>query len=214
MNPIRLVLGAFAALIAVALLAAGIGVATLATGGDQAGFHFSPEYTLRTDAVALASSRIDLAPSPADWLPVGFASVRLVVRSLDGEPVFVGIGPADRVERYLAGVAHDEVIGLGDRATDVTLRAVTGGAASPPASETFWDLGATTSDSQTVTWDARSGAWSLVIMNAGGSPGVAVAASFGVRAPGLLWIGIGIAAAGILLGVLAAFILRRPRRAV
>ncbi|MCW5714661.1 MAG: hypothetical protein KIT43_09140 [Bauldia sp.] len=209
MNAIRLGLGAFVALIGIGLLVAGVGIATVASGGDEAGFHVSPEYTMRTSAVAIASGRVDLAPSPADWLPAGTAAVRLSVRSLDGQPVFVGIGPANLVEGYLRDVAHDEVTGLGERAAEVTLRSIPGGAARPPALETFWDIGATTGDSQTLTWDVKRGAWSLVIMNAQGNPGVAVAASFGVRVPGLLWIGIGIAVAGLLLGLGSVLLLRR-----
>lgn len=212
MNAIRIGLGAIGAVLAVGLLLAGIAIVTVASGGDDAGFHVSPEYTMRTDAVAIASGRIDLAPSPADWLPAGLATVRLSVRSLDGQPVFVGIGPADLVDSYLDGVAHDEATGLGERATAVTLRSIPGGGARPPGLETFWHIGATTSNSQTLTWDLERGAWSLVIMDAEGSAGVAVAARFGVRVPGLLWIGIGMAAAGILLGLGAVLMLRRTRR--
>lgn len=204
---VRFLLGALAAVFVIA----GIAVAGVSFGADDAGYYTSTEYPLRTGSVGLTSDRFDLATNPGDWLPLGFATARLTVRSRDGGPVFVGIGPADSVASYLVGVAHDEVTGIAAGGAQLVVRTVAGAATvAPPASQGFWDLSATTSDQQTMTWDLKPGDWTVVIMNAGGGAGVDASVRFGVRLPGLLWVGLGMTALGVLL-LVAALALRRRR---
>lgn len=198
--------------IGVVFLVAGIAVAGVSFGSDDAGYYTSPEYVLRTESAAITSDRFDLTPNPADWLPVGFASARITIRSLNGAPIFLGIGPSDAVDQFLAGVAHDEVVDVGAGGAELVVRTVAGvPAGALPAAQTFWDLSATTRDQQTVTWDLRSGDWKVVVMNGEGGAGVDVGVRFGVRLPGLLWVGIGMAAVGALFSLVALLALRRRR---
>ncbi len=194
---------------AIGLLVGGVAlVVVFATGRDLAGYLTSHSYQLQTGSYALASDRIDLAPHSGDWWPSDLASVRFTIESADNVPVFIGIGPTDDVERYLDGVAHDQLDHLGLRRDDVTYRHFTGGAPSDqPANLSFWVLGATTSDNQTVTWDVEPGEWSVVIMNGDASAGVRVNAAFGVRIAILLPIGIGMIVGGLLFGGLSAGLL-------
>ena len=63
---------------------------------------------------------------------------------------------------------------------DKTRRAGEGRPAMP-AAQTFW--AASSTDGRALDWKVRSGNWSVVMMNADGSPGVSVDAAVGANAP-------------------------------
>jgi hypothetical protein len=50
---------------------------------------------------------------------------------------------------------------------------------APPAQQRFWDASAHGAGRQTLTWDVQDGDWSVVVMNADGSPGVDAGVSAG-----------------------------------
>src|SRR6266487_2236869 len=52
---------------------------------------------------------------------------------------------------------------------------------------------------QTVTWKVREGDWSVVLMNADGSRGVAAEVDLGAKVSFLLWVAIGVLIGGVLL---------------
>jgi hypothetical protein len=52
---------------------------------------------------------------------------------------------------------------------------------------------------RSLTWETRSGSWSVVMMNADASPNVAAEVSAGASLPQALWIGIGVLVVGLLL---------------
>ena len=51
--------------------------------------------------------------------------------------------------------------------------------AGPPAKQTFWAA----TGSHSLHWNVQSGDWSIVVMNADGSRGVAAAVSAGAKVP-------------------------------
>ena len=212
MTPGRIVAAIFGVLFApaaIGLLVGGIALIVIHVAArDSDGFVHSPAYELSTTDHALTSGEISLAPLPGDWWPTDLFDVRLSVESPDGTAVFIGIGPSDDVEAYLDGVARSRVIGLGDRRDEITYRHIDDGApAATPGEQSFWVRSATTADQQSITWEVEQGDWSLVIMNADGSAGVAANTEFGAKIPILLGIGIGLAIGGLLLGGLAAGLL-------
>jgi hypothetical protein len=57
--------------------------------------------------------------------------------------------------------------------------------------------------------EARSGEWSIVLMNADGSPGVSAEVSAGAKLPWIPWAGMGLALLGGLLAATAAGMIYR-----
>ncbi len=212
MTPGKVVAAIFGVLLAPAAIGLFVGGIALivvhTTARDADGFFHSPTYPMSTGAYALASDEISLAPHPGDWWPAELFDVRFQMEATGGVPIFFGIGPTDEVEAYLDGVGQSRVVRLGDRGREVTYRAIEGGAPStPPGEQSFWVLGASTSDQQTLTWEVIQGDWSMVIMNADGSAGVTADIEFGANIPVLLWIGVGMVIGGLLLGAASAGLL-------
>ncbi len=212
MNPGRVIAAIFGIIFgpaAIGLLVGGIAlVIAFGPGRDGDGFVRSPAYELQTSGYALTSERIDLAPYPGDWWPTDVATVRIDIESDGTQGVFVGIGPSAEVARYLAGVELDRVDRLGLRADDVRYVRVAGGPPeSPPPEQSFWAAWSIATDRQNLTWDVERGDWTIVVMNADASAGIEVTAEFGISIPVLLWVGIGMIIASVVVGGFAAGLL-------
>ncbi len=212
------VIGAIAAIAAIGLVMAGaFTIWAFGTQRDADGFIDSPTYDLATTGYAIVSEDVDLGSGPNEWFPSGFADVRFDVEAEGGDAVFVGIGPSTDVAGYLGGVARSEVTRFGDQADDVDLAELPGTApASPPGTQGFWAASNEGPGLQQVAWDVEQGEWTVVIMNADASQGVAVGAEGAIKISALLAIGIGILLFGLVMGALAAALLvwaTRPTRA-
>jgi hypothetical protein len=224
-----LVFGGLLTLVALGLLIAGglLGWAH-AFERDSDGYFTTQTKRLQTPTYALTSGKIDLGSDPVGetFDPGDLATVRIRATAAEGTPVFIGIGRQRDVDRYLQGVAHDEIVsadlsGVDPRDVDVRYRRRPGKAApQPPADQVFWDASTTGEGTQTVTWDLRSGNWSVVVMNANAATGVTVDASIGAKADWLLPVAIALLvggaillAGGILMVVAGASGLRGPAAA-
>jgi hypothetical protein len=169
---------------------------------DSVGYVVSGQHQVETASYALASKDLDVN-GDFDWLYDRGPKLRVSAES--SEPLFIGIARSDEVERYLAGVAHDEVTEF-DLETFTLTTERQAGAADPavPASQTFWAASVQGAGPQTLEWDGGYGQWSVVVMNADASPGVDADLSLGAHIPHLTWIGIGGAIGGGLLVAVAA----------
>jgi hypothetical protein len=204
---VMLVIGVLLALSGLGLAAAGTGVlVAYGVGGDQDGYLTSPSFDLQTETYAVTAEELELIQAPGDWTPWGDRlDLRVTVTSSDG-PVFVGIAPRAELAAYLDGVAHVELQRL-DLPGATYLPSAGDREPAPPATETFWVESVEGTGSQTLTWSAEAGRWSVVVMNADASPGVAVEATAGAHTDLLLPIGIGLLiAALVLLGAGTALI--------
>jgi hypothetical protein len=204
-----------AVLLALTGLVAGAAGAILLGLFDSDGRVASGTHSISSEQRALVSSVADLSDvSDLDDL-VGDPRILLTARSADR--VFIGIGPARQVERYLASVAIDEV-------TDFEIdpfrleREPRAGSRRPasPARQTFWVAQATGHEAK-LHWKVRDGDYRLVLMNADGRAGVDVDADVALRLPkvgGLAW---GLVAGGGLLlvaGLGGVVLVTRSRRPV
>ena len=198
-----LVLGAVAALLGLAALGGGGGLLVLqAVGEDADGFLTSGEADLATGTRALVSEDLDMwaGTGPSEWTPrLGDVALRVEATPTGDGEVFLGVGPSDEVDAYLDGVDHAVLTRV--TATDTTMRQVPGDRvpAAPATMEGLWDATATGAGTQTLTWDAHQGSWTLVLMNADAAAGISVVASGGARVPYLTPIGVGLLVVGGLL---------------
>ena len=202
----RIVLGVIGALLTV------IGLGLLAGGGtvlwangsqrDEGGFFTSSPSPFASPGFAVTSERLRLVDGLPDRLSSPGDIVTFTTRggSSNGKPLFIGIAPAADVTAYLSGVAHDEVVDVhmdgwkGRLSKDY--RTSTGGPpARRPAAQPFWTA-KTTGTSVSLTWPAREGTWSIVVMNADASAGVAANLALGVKVNFLGWVAVGLLTSG------------------
>ncbi len=71
--------------------------------------------------------------------------------------------------------------------------------AGRPAGRSLWAASASGAGTSSLTWKIKSGEWSIVVMNADGSPGVSADVTAGAQIPALIWAAIGISIFGALL---------------
>jgi hypothetical protein len=208
-----LVIGVLLALVSLGLLGGG-GAALWAdtTQRDAAGYLTTGVHEFSTSGSALASERIDLGSAGIGWLysPALLGKVRIHVTPVTpGPALFAGIGPSTSVNRYLAGVSHT----VGSDFWANRVQAIAGGTPrSAPATQHFWAASATGPGPQTLRWDPAVGPWTVVVMNADGRPGVNVAADLGATYPDLLWIAVGLLAAGAVFGAGGALLIAGATR--
>ena len=204
-----LVVGSIITLLAAGLLATGgVGLVFDQTQRDDQGFVMSSPERYSTGTYALVSEQVDLY-GPG-WVPNGILGT-VKLSSDSARQVFVGIGPASDVERYLAGVPRVELRDLGD-----VTRSRPGGTAAParPQAQSFWVARSTGAGEQAVRWKARGGDWRAVVMAADGSRGIDADLSIGATFPDLDWLSGGLLAGGAVLllvgGTLIYLGARRP----
>ena len=191
-----LVIGVFLVLISLSLLGAG-GTALWADRTQRDGGYVTTDvHDFSTAGSALATESTELGSAGFGWLyaPDVLGKVRIRVSpSRSSGPLFVGIARSTDVGRYLAGVNHTVIKEFwGEKTEDVA-----GGAtASPPGSQFFWAASVTGSGPQTLIWEPTGGSWKVVVMHADGRPGIAVGSDLGARLPAVLWIAVGLLAAG------------------
>jgi hypothetical protein len=211
-------IGVLLVLLSLVLLGAGgTGVWADRTQRD-AGYVTTDVHEFSTSATALATVPTHLGSPGVGWLysPGLLGKVRIRVTPVRaGSALFVGIGPSAEVDRYLDGVKRTVI----SEFFEDKVEAVDGGPPrSGPGTEDFWVASATGRGAQTVTWRPASGSWTVVVMNADARPGLDVRADLGARMPAVLWLAVGLLAAGALFAaggtLLIAGAIRRRRAAL
>jgi len=194
-----LVMGGLLVLVSLVLLAGGgTGLWADLTQRD-AGYITTGTHDFSTSGSALATEPTHLGSPGVGWLysPSVLGKVRIrVTPASPGSALFVGIARSTDVDRYLAGVGHTVISDFfGNK-----VQAVGGGRPrSAPATQHFWVASTSGLGARTLKWDPHSGTWTVVVMNADGRPGIDVRADLGARMPAVLWIAIGLLAAGAVL---------------
>ena len=201
-----------------ALLGAGVTVAgggLLAVfGGD--GTVDSGRHSLSTSSTALVSEVADIDGTKEATDVLGKPQVRLSVHATGSkQDLFVGIGPAKQVERYLASAPIDEVSDLQLDPFEMTHNPRSGSKLpAAPASQPFWVAKGTGTDAATLRWKVRDGDYRVVIMNADGTRGVHTDGDVGVTVPHVPAIGWSLLGGGLALlaGGIGAIALGARRR--
>ena len=214
-----IVVGVIAGIVAFGLLAGGCALVVVdQTQRDNDGYLMSPTVDFSTPTYAIVSERADIDAGGAERaLDTFLGTVR--IRSESDRAVFLGIGPAAAVDRYLARVERDVVTGFDSGfANDDPTYSRRGGAApsGPPEAQTFWVASQTGAGEQTIQWEPEDGNWRAVVMNVDATRGVSADMSIGAELDSVLWIGLGLLAVGVLLAAGAALAITagvRRRRA-
>jgi hypothetical protein len=184
-SAILLVGGGAAAIVGGAVLAVFGTDSTISTG----------HHRVSTNTSALVSEGADFGAHGADVL--GHPGIKISVTGSE-KPVFVGIGPAAAVDRYLAGASVETVTDFELRPFHLTTTQREGSTRlSPPLDQSFWVSQSAGSTSAATSWKVRDGNYRIVIMNADGSTGVEVDGRFGLRATRLTAISAGVLAGGL-----------------
>jgi hypothetical protein len=209
-------LGAAVALFGAVLAIAG-GAIFAVFGSDGVASTGRDDLSTPTSALISGTTSIDTARFVDD---LGDARIKINAQADGGRPVFVGVGPAADVDRYLAGVATDEITDFDTgpfRSSFSIRRERHTGSAIPaaPGQQSFWVAHSSGQKSAAVDWKVRDGDYRVVVMNADGSRGVATQTEFGIDIPYIPGVGIGILVGGLLItaGGITSIALgaRRPR---
>jgi hypothetical protein len=210
---IAIVAGAVAALVGIGL--AGVGALLLGVFGSD-GTVASGSHSLSTSRAALVSSIGDIGDVADVADAVGDPRVRVSARAADAKSVFVGIGPAAQIDRYLAGAPIDEVTDFEVDPFHLTRRARPGSIQpQPPGSQDFWVAEATGGGMATLDWKLRDGEYRLVLMNADASRAVAADGEVKLSVPrvaGIAWTTTGVGLLLLLGGAAGIVLALRSRR--
>jgi hypothetical protein len=191
---VLLVIGVLAAIAGGALMAFFGSNDTLSSGVQQ----------ISTPTRALVSEAGSIQGASGAQTVVG--NVRLHITATPtgaGHLLFLGIGPAGAVDRYLNGVSHDAATDVSVTPFHLTL-ARQGGTATPPPpeSQSFW-VAKASGNQPTLTWTVTNGSYRVVVMNTDAAAPVAFAGGLDLTIPHSFAIGIGLLIGGIVLVLIA-----------
>jgi len=198
---IFIVLGSIGALFGLALLAGGGFLLWADRTQRDDGYLTTPTERFATQTYALTRTRLEVDTDGAGWVlnDSWFGTIRIRGDSAGAKTLFIGIGPEAAVAKYLGSVAHANVQDIDFDPFRVTYLPITGGApAGAPTEQRFWAASASGVGTQTLTWKVRDGDWSVVLMNADGSRGVAADIDLGAKLSFLLWVAVGLLLGGVL----------------
>jgi hypothetical protein len=199
---VLIVLGSIGALFGLALLAGGGFLLWADRTQREDGYLTTPTERFATPTYALTRSRLEVDTEGARWVlnDSWFGKIRIRGESADEKTLFIGVGPQADVAKYLGTVTHANVEDVDFDPFRVTYLPIAGGAPEgPPTGQRFWAASASGVGTQTLTWTVREGDWSVVLMNADGSRGVAADIDLGAKLSFLLWVAIGLLIGGVLI---------------
>jgi hypothetical protein len=205
---LAVLLASIAGLIGLGMLLGG-GAIIVAHGvvRDDDGFYESGDEIFETDAYAITTDEIDLDLGPGDWAPEDLlGTVRIGAESRNDQPIFIGVARDADIQRYLTDVRHAVLTDF-DNDSDPQFELRRGNSRpKAPGIQNFWEASTEGSGRQEIEWDVESGVWSIAVMNADASAGVAVDAEAGVKIGWLIWVGIGLLIAGLILTAVAVIL--------
>ena len=214
---ILIVLGSIVALLGLGLAAGGGFLLWADRTEREGGYLTTPTERFATSTYALTRERLEVDAGGPNWIwnDNWLGKIRIRAEGASAKPLFVGIGPDPAVAGYLGRVAHADVEDINLDPFRVEYRPIAGGAPRrAPTAQNFWAASAAGQGRQTATWKVREGDWSVVLMNADGSRGVAADVDLGAKLSFLLWLAIGLLVGGALIlgGSVALIILAARKR--
>lgn len=198
--------------IAFGLLLALVGLLVTVAGGIAAFWLVGPDNTVATGDQSLSSAGLAVMTAP-DLIDRHGPTLHVTASS--AKPVFVGIGQDIDVTSYLGGSQYTRIVRF-DLPSSFDRQEMKGKAAAvtAPGGLDWWTVKATGAGQQSLEWPIVDGRYSVVVMNADGSPGVDAKVAFGVELKGAFGSCLLVFGAGLVLlvvGLLLMFVRRRNR---
>ena len=169
---------------------------------DEAGFVTSDTETFSAETYAVTTENLELhLDEGADWVPEALlGDARITATAPAGSEVFLGMAPSAQVADYLADVPHSVFV---EEEDGNPVYSTTSGAAepAPPTEADLWTVQAAGPGEQAITWEPDAGDWTIVLMNADGTPEVTADVTVGAELPALT------VAAAVLLAIGGALLL-------
>jgi hypothetical protein len=182
---VLIVLGSIVALLGLGLAAGGGFLLWVDRTQREGGYLTTQTERFATSSYALTRERLEVDAGGPNWIwnDNWLGKVRIRGEGASAKPLFIGVGPEAAVAGYLGRVAHADVEDIDVDPFRVDYRQIAGAAPrGPPTAQSFWAASASGQGRQSVTWKVRDGDWSVVLMNADGSRGVAADVDLGAQA--------------------------------
>lgn len=193
---------ALAATVGVGTLVVGAGAMAVDRGMREDGFVMSDPVAIASPGYAVISEDVRLHGGSwvADLPRRVLGAVRVQATSPDGRELFIGVAPSEDVDHYLAGVERSLIMAH-DRGGDGPTYDHTSGSAPTdrPADQDFWTASDAGGGARSLTWEPRSGDWTLVVMNADILRGVEADVAVGATLPALDDAVVGLVVGGLVL---------------
>ncbi|MDQ2968834.1 MAG: hypothetical protein M3R37_11015 [Actinomycetota bacterium] len=180
---------------------------------DSAGYYTGSTHRIANGSYAVTHDGVDIQYLP-NWANDGkLAKLRIAATSETDRPLFIGVARESDANTYLANVAHANLNDYEESDSKQTYDLVSG-TKKPlrPASQGIWVASATGSGPTALKWKVGEGRWTVVLMNADASKGVAADVKLGVNVRYLGWVSAGLLAVGGVLAAAAAYLIVRGSR--
>jgi hypothetical protein len=200
-----IVFGAIGALVGIGLVIGGA-VLVAITGGD--GWISSDSRSISTETYAFLSQPQTISNGSVASRDQTTVVLRVRAEAAAGKPIFIGVGPTSDVDRYLDGVAAEEITDINFSPFRLDTRLLDGtNTPAAPTEQAFWTAKVSGTGPQTLEWEPPQGTgdFRFVLMNADASQRVTANVAVGVRVPFLRSLGVGLLVGGgvfTLVGVL------------
>ena len=169
----RFLLGLIGTLLLLAGLAGATGAGWVLSIFGSDGSYEEPVAKVDTNSAALYVNMFNVTSNVTSdlHLPRDFFTTYVQARSNDGKPIFLGVGPADKVQDFLFGVPYVAASSLANGA--FVTRDVPGDTlpAPTPATAGIWSVSAVGSQPK-LQWSPDNAAGVFVVMNGDGTAGV------------------------------------------
>jgi hypothetical protein len=204
LGAVLLVIGALAAIAGGALMALFGSAGTLSSGLQR----------VSTPTRALVSPASSIQGTSGAQTVLGSVRLRITATPIAaGRHLFLGIGPANAVDRYLSGASYDVATNVSVAPYHLTVARHRGtGTPAPPEAQSFW-VAKASGDHPALTWTVTSGSYRVVAMNTDAAAPVAFNGGLDLTIPHAFAIGIGLLIGGIVLILIAITLLVLGARA-
>ena len=208
---LALIAGALLLFVSTGLLVGGAGLLWADRTQREGQFLWTSTSTVSTAGYAVTADQLTIEGSGADWAldsVIGTAQLQARPVSTDSE-LFVGIASAADAASYLRGVQYSRLDTLGEGSVDPgTVTVQRGGAPEvAPGAVDIWVAQSSGPGTQTLRWQPTRGTWTVVLMRADGTAGVAAHVRAGATVPAAPWIGVGLLALGAVLAGLGGLVI-------